>query len=576
MPTLSEIFKKLNVILYQNESLDLDHYYQEPYQDENDEIKEIADPFETDTSRKVRKIDINFDDRTYSSFSFFMDGSRRTYKIGDMIIDGKKIYPVVVAQIRAGCTERDRNKKLHSYGNLMKKNLLLVSDKLNDVDFLDARLRIINSSLAQKLKLEVVKYHFDPLKDNVPVNAAIAKANSMMHDMEIDILTDMVGSRQLKTDKMLIVDGPLQFLRQDTRKPEFADLFYNVVGVSKSFDPMMPTSSKAKRGGTHIGAELLKLDYGQRTPVFLKENSVGRRFGCWYLRIRPINRMSNPLQGIIKVEKMAGIDDDGGLNSSVVDNISLSLLNESSPTCYGRDERWPSHELTSFCQKGNQKTSNTSITIQSWQRFRRLINNSINNDIFEDAKSASTKQRQVYLSDEILNINGGEMVVVDIAGLTEQLQCLVFGDIIRSVYSLKHGDFETGDRQSKSPIPKTVIVFVDELNKYAPTTSTKGSPLLSNLLDITERGRSEGVVLFSAEQFRSAVHDRIKGNCGTNVYGRTNAIEVSRPDYKFVPSVYANMMTRLNKGDLIIQHPVFKTLLKIKFPYPSYKQGGNK
>jgi hypothetical protein len=33
------------------------------------------------------------------------------------------------------------------------------------------------------------------------------------------------------------------------------------------------------------------------------------------------------------------------------------------------------------------------------------------------------------------------------------------------------------------------------------------------------------------------------------------------------------MMTRLGKGDLIIQHPVFKTLLKIQFPYPSYQQG---
>ena len=100
--------------------------------------------------------------------------------------------------------------------------------------------------------------------------------------------------------------------------------------------------------------------------------------------------------------------------------------------------------------------------------------------------------------------------------------------------------------------------------------------MLANLLDITERGRSEGVILFSAEQFRSSIHDRIKGNCGTNIYGRTNAIEVSRPDYKFVPNVYANMMTRLRKGDLIIHHPVFKTLLKIQFPFPSYNQGGSK
>lgn len=232
--------------------------------------------------------------------------------------------------------------------------------------------------------------------------------------------------------------------------------------------------------------------------------------------------------------------------------------------------------LKGFCSKGSSKDNNSGILIQSWQRFRRLINNSINDDIFVNAKSNSKEQRQVYLSDEVLNINGGEMMVVDIAGLTEQLQCLVFGDIIRSVYSLKHGDFDQDDRTSNHPVPKKIIIFVDELNKYAPSSSSKSSPLLANLLDITERGRSEGVILFSAEQFRSAIHDRIKGNCGTNVYGRTNAIEVSRPDYKFVPKVYANMMTRLKKGDLIIQHPVFKTLLKIQFPFPSYSQGGSK
>lgn len=233
-------------------------------------------------------------------------------------------------------------------------------------------------------------------------------------------------------------------------------------------------------------------------------------------------------------------------------------------------------KLKEFCVKGSEKNRSSGILMQSWQRFKRLINNSINDDVFVNSRSMASDQHQVYLSDEILNINGGEMMVVDIAGLTEQLQCLVFGDIIRSVYSLKHGDYDQDDRSSKMPIPKRIIIFVDELNKYAPSTSSKNSPLLANLLDITERGRSEGVVLFSGEQFRSAIHERIKGNCGTNVYGRTNAIEVSRPDYKFVPTVYANMMTRLKKGDLILHHPVFKTLLKIQFPFPSYNQGGSK
>lgn len=345
MPTLSQIFDKSNITLYHNESLDLDHYYQEPYQDEDDEIKDMGVPFETDPSKKKRSIDLANEDRSYSGFSFFMDGSRRTYKIGDVVLQGKKIFPVVVAQVRAGCTERDDQKKLHSFGGIRRKNLLLLSDKTNDVDFAEIRHRILKTKTAQDLNLDVIKYRFDPAKDSVPVNAAIAKANSVMHDLEIEILGDMVNSGTLKPDQMLIVDGPLQFIRQDTGKPEFADLFYNVAGVSKSFDPMLPTSSKARRGGTQIGTELLKLDFGERTPVFLKENSRHRKYGCWYLRIRPKNRVSNPLEGIIKIEKMANLDDieRDGLDTSVVDTISLSLINEGAPTCYGRDKRWASH-----------------------------------------------------------------------------------------------------------------------------------------------------------------------------------------------------------------------------------------
>ena len=30
----------------------LDHYYQEPYQDENDEMKEIGEPFDTNKSKR--------------------------------------------------------------------------------------------------------------------------------------------------------------------------------------------------------------------------------------------------------------------------------------------------------------------------------------------------------------------------------------------------------------------------------------------------------------------------------------------------------------------------------------------
>ena len=62
-------------------------------------------------------------------------------------------------------------------------------------------------------------------------------------------------------------------------------------------------------------------------------------------------------------------------------------------------------------------------------------------------------------------------------------------------------------------------MFVDELNKYAPADGPD-TYVRKMLLDLSERGRYLGLVLFSAQQFRSQVQRRVVGNAGTAVYGR--------------------------------------------------------
>ena len=161
------------------------------------------------------------------------------------------------------------------------------------------------------------------------------------------------------------------------------------------------------------------------------------------------------------------------------------------------------------------------------------------------------------------------MHVIDIAKLSEDKQAFVFGDAVRAIYDLQLGQYS--GEENVNP-PTRIIIFIDELNKYASKDSPKSSPILRQVLDVAERGRSLGVILFAAEQFRSAIHDRVTGNCSTHAYGRTNSIEVTKSDYKSISSVYKTMMTRLKQGEYIIQNPVFRSLLSIKFPKPIYKQ----
>ncbi len=153
------------------------------------------------------------------------------------------------------------------------------------------------------------------------------------------------------------------------------------------------------------------------------------------------------------------------------------------------------------------------------------------------------------------------------------MQAFVFGSVVQAVQKLKLGEFDDKlTEEERKQIPDRIIIFVDELNKYASNDTLKNSPILRLLLDIAERGRSLGIVLFSAEQFKSAIHKRISGNCAMHAYGRTNSIEVTEKNYSFIPSTYKNIMTRLKQGHYIIQNPIFRSLLNIQFPMPLYKQ----
>lgn len=204
------------------------------------------------------------------------------------------------------------------------------------------------------------------------------------------------------------------------------------------------------------------------------------------------------------------------------------------------------------------------ISVLSWRKFYRLFNKS-----YQKCQQMFTNQlgNGVRLRDEISRINKNDVMVIDVAKLDEESQGFVFGDVMRAVYNLKLGSSERPDEE----IPDRIIIFIDELNKYASTDVPKSSPILRQLLDITERGRSLGIVLFGAEQFVSDIHKRVKGNCATHAFGRSNAIEITKEDFRFVPSVYKTMLTRLKQGEYIIQNPVFRSMLHINFPLPIYK-----
>ena len=256
--------------------------------------------------------------------------------------------------------------------------------------------------------------------------------------------------------------------------------------------------------------------------------------------------------------------------NQTIESIINYIISQQPP--FNNVDSWKAmlEEVQNMGVKGSP--GNKEISVMSWRKFKRIVRKSIETDkMFNDVVDAS--KNEVRLENEIKNLKANDVFVVDIAKQDENMQAFVFGSVMQSVTKLKLGEFdEDMTSKQREDIPDRIVIFVDELNKYASADAPKSSPILRLLLDIAERGRSLGIVLFSAEQFKSAIHKRVTGNCSTHAYGRTNSIEVLDKTYSFVPATYKSMMTRLKQGQYIIQNPVFNSLLKIKFPMPLYRQ----
>lgn len=150
-----------------------------------------------------------------------------------------------------------------------------------------------------------------------------------------------------------------------------------------------------------------------------------------------------------------------------------------------------------------------------------------------------------------------EVRVVDIANCNTNVQELLVSTVVNRIWRLAE--------EQKLGVDK-LIVFVDELNKYAPAGGE--GALRDTLVDIAARGRHLHVVLFGAQQFRSKVDTEILGNCGTSFYGRVGDEEIINSSYRSLSESTRSELLGLPKGRLLVRHAHFRAPLFGAFPRP--------
>ncbi len=290
-------------------------------------------------------------------FTYFLDGSRRVFKVDD-ISYSKQVFPVVAGQIGIGCCKRTNGKMQHE--KFYRELILSLPDKSNsdgwdDTAVFASIVKKVNDSIsASKFKVEfstILPYSTSKggAAEAKLEDRGIAVIQDYMIESEKRLVSELTKDRKLNQNNYLLKDGSLEYKpmkkgSEDLRTLQKIKNNYRwVVGVSKTFNPESLKDHTGKPNANYIA----DLPVYHRTPVARFENRefLGDvQFAVWYIRLRDKRNTLTPFDGVVKIEKiLMDSEIENGIDSDTVDLISANIINERNPTCYGIDKRWANH-----------------------------------------------------------------------------------------------------------------------------------------------------------------------------------------------------------------------------------------
>jgi hypothetical protein len=164
-----------------------------------------------DLARKAKQLQNN-----PPMFKFFLDGSRRTYRVDD-IIYGQKVFPIIAGQIGVGCCQRE-NKQMKNKIIQMSRVVVLPATADKDGQHSDLFFERLKNSLCnidilknKNISIDKVLYYDENLKEGENYeNKGIAKIQDAMIENEKNIVAELTTSNTLDMDAYFLKDGSLE------------------------------------------------------------------------------------------------------------------------------------------------------------------------------------------------------------------------------------------------------------------------------------------------------------------------------------------------------------------------------
>jgi DNA helicase HerA-like ATPase len=160
----------------------------------------------------------------------------------------------------------------------------------------------------------------------------------------------------------------------------------------------------------------------------------------------------------------------------------------------------------------------------------------------------------------IIRSKSSAPIVVDIHSLSTSLQRFVVASIMKQITEARMGRHAVRGLR--------YVIMLDELNRFAPKNNS--DPITKLLERVASELRSQGVILFGAQQLASDVSPKVIENSSIRVLGRTGSAELQDKVWQSWDKASKQQATGLGPNEKLIIQPGFRQPMYVRIPFPAW------
>jgi hypothetical protein len=154
--------------------------------------------------------------------------------------------------------------------------------------------------------------------------------------------------------------------------------------------------------------------------------------------------------------------------------------------------------------------------------------------------------------------------VIDIANMPLDVQSVVIAKTLEKLLRASEDGLLDIDN---------LVVFIDELNTWAPGQGSESSSIKKILQRISTQGRYAGISLWGCGQKLSKVDEMVRDNAATRALGVSPESEINSGIYGKISVGVSERLATLPKGQMHIWHYLFRSSIAVNFPRPAWRTG---